>query len=505
MRNGFYSNLVLVWLFAMISSAALPVPATSADEIDSAAISSSKIDAFKAALTASGYTVKEWTYGKVDVAKLVCLNALGSGYGNNAGGSYLSITDNSQGVSVASEFQLNPNDAIVLIGHTPPPVAYFSYRSYLFKRQYEGESDRRTLFASLGDTVNNLTIKTEGTLSANTGDTQKNNLTADAEKTAAIGPDPYNQAVFIVSTADKGVDAQVRTLAMSAGFSPDIMNTDVIPSSVVKLGKGNDFDSFVFLNRITLPAYGHTQELDDYMQNPGMTVLYLSQPSSTTPLDPFPTPLLRVRGTGMTEADLMPSLEELKKAIIDKYPGYVATELTTQVWLNEWLDGIQRKANLLGEIRDTSYLRTTEDFQLKDDPDEFLVIYGVNHQATGKATYSSFVVYQEDKELGVSSVNSPVFTGSAAGYIPNNDNAPYLYAWKAARNCGSDTQCLKIALPDYLQPCDSVDLSQNLFVAFRAYLEPATAVGPNPSELLYDRVIMFKKSSTKNGQNLIKK
>ena len=136
---------------------------------------------------------------------------------------------------------------------------------------------------------------------------------------------------------------------------------------------------------------------------------------------------------------------------------------------------------------------------MKDDPDEFLVIYGVNHQATGKATYSSFVVYQEDKELGVSSVNSPVFTGSAAGYIPSNDNAPYLYAWKAARNCGSDTQCLKIALPDYLQSCNSVDLSQKLFVAFRAYLEPATAVGPKPSELLYDRVIMFKKSSTKNG------
>ena len=481
MSNRFFTTLILIWLFATISSTGLPTVIASADEIDAEAIASSKIDAFKAALIKDGFTVTEWTYGKVDVAQLVCHGALETGYGNNAGGNYLAITNNEQGVPVASEFQLEPNDAIVIIGHTPPPVAYFSYRSYLFKRQYEGESERRTLFASLGDTFNNLTIKTAGTANAN--------------------PNPYNQNVFIVSTADRGVDALIRTSAMGAGFSPDIMNTDVIPASVVKLGKGSDFDSFVFLNRLTLPAYGHVQEFNDYMQNPGMTVLYLSQPSTTTPLDPYPTPMLRVRGTGMTEADLMPSLGELRKAIIDKYPGYEPTEFTSKIWLTEWLDGIQRKENILGEIRDTSYLRTTADFRLADGPDEFLIIYGVNHQATGKATYSSFSIYQKDKELGISAVNSPVFAGSAIDYIPYNDNAPYLYAWKAARNCGNDPKCLKIEVPENLQPCTEVDLNKALFVGFRAYLEPATAVGPNPAELLYDQVIMFKKSSKINKQN----
>ena len=476
--------LVLVWLFGTFASTGLATVIESSNDISSAGISTSKIDAFKAALTKDGFTVTEWTYGKVDVARLVCLGALETGYANNAGGNYLAITNNIQGTMVASEFQLAPNDAIVIIGHTPPPVAYFSYRSYLFKRQYEGESVPRTLFASLGDTVNNLAIKTEGTANTN--------------------PNPYNQNVFIVSTADRGVDAQVRSLAMGAGFSPDIMNTDIIPSSVVKLGKGSDFDWFVFLNRITLPAYGHVQEFNNYMQNPGTTVLYLSQPSMTTPLDPYPTPMLRVRGTGMTEADLMPSLGELRKAIIDKYPGYEPTEFTTQIWLNEWLDGIQRKENILAEIRDTSYLRTTDDFQLAaDNPDEFLIIYGVNHQATGKATYSSFSIYQKDKDLGISAVNSPVFAGSAIDYIPNNDNAPYLYAWKAARNCGNDPQCLKIELPEYLQPCTKVDLNKPLFVGFRAYLEPATAVGPNPAELLYDQVILFKKPSIRIDKALL--
>jgi hypothetical protein len=434
------------------------------------------IDAFKAALARDGFAVKEWTYGEVDVAQLVCTGALKTGYANNAGGNYLAVTNIIQGAMVPSQFQMEPDDAVVIIGRTPPPVAYFSYRSYLFQHHYDGGLARRTIFASLGDTLNNHVIRTDGTANGSP-------------------KDPYNQDVIVVSTADRGVDARVRASALAAGFSPNILNTDVIPSSVVKLGKGRDFDSFVFLNRLTVPEKGHEQELTDYMQNPGMTVLHLSRPYAATPLDPFPTPELRVRGTGMSEADLMPALDGLRKSILDKYPGYTATEFTTRVWITEWLDGIQRKKNVLGETRDTSYLQTTADFKLADDPDEFLIIYGVNHQAAGKATYSSFSVYQKEKDLGIKGLNSPDFAENSIDAIPKNEYAPYLYACKVARNCGNDPRCIPIELPDDFQPCTEVDLSKELFVGFRAYLEPATAVGPNPSELLYDRVIRFHKSS----------
>jgi len=465
--------LVLVWMYGTFASTGFAAAVNRTNEIGSAAISSSKIDAFKAALNKDGFTVAEWTYGEVDVAQLVCMGALQTGYANNAGGNYLAITNIIQGTMVPSQFQLQPNDAIVIIGRTPPPVAYFSYCSYLFSHHYDGELMPRTIFASLGDTLNNLVIRTEGSATGN----------------------PYNQDVIVVSTADRGIDARVRASALAAEFSPDIINTDVIPSSVVKLGKGRDFDSFVFLNRLSVPAPGHEQELTDYMQHPGMTVLYLSQTSTNTPLNPFPTPPLRVRGTGMSEADLMPALGALRKAILNKYPGYKATEFTTKVWITEWLDGIQRKKNVLAETRDTSYLRTTADFKLADDPDEFLIIFGVNHQAIGKATYSSFSVYQKEKDLGIKGLNSPDFAKYSIGVVPQNAYAPYLYASKVARNCGDDPQCIQIELPEYLQPCTEVDLSKELFVGFRAYLEPPTAVGPNPAELLYDQVIKFKKSS----------
>ncbi|MBI5589250.1 MAG: hypothetical protein HY881_02085 [Deltaproteobacteria bacterium] len=469
MRSRCTWVLVFIWLFGTFTAAGFAEIVKRTNETGSATISSSQIDAFKAALGKDGFTVTEWNYGQVDVAQLVCNGAMKTGFANNAGGNYLAITNIIQGKNVPSEYQLQPNDAIVIIGRTPPPVAYFSYRSYLYKRQYDGELAPRTLFASLGDMLNNLVIKTEGTADGN----------------------PYSQDVIVVSTADKGVDTRVRASAQAAGFSPDIINTDVIPSSVVKLGKGRDSDTFAFLNRLTVPA--DEQELTDYMQNPGVTVLYLSQKSSAPPLDPFPTPPLRVRGNGITEADLIPPLEALRKAILDNYSGFKATEFTTKVWITEWLDGIQRKKNVLAETRDTIYLRTTADFWLADDPDEFLIIYGVNHQAFGKATYSSFSVYQKEKDLGVKGLNSPDFAKHSIGIIPQGKYAPYLYAIKVARNCGDDPQCIQIEFPEYLQPCNEVDLDRELFVGFRAYLEPATAVGPNPAELLYDQVIKFKK------------
>jgi len=39
-----------------------------------------------------------------------------------------------------------------------------------------------------------------------------------------------------------------------------------------------------------------------------------------------------------------------------------------------------------------------------------------------------------------------------------------------------------------------VGLDEPAFIGFRAYMEPATRVGPNYTEILYDRVIKFSAS-----------
>jgi hypothetical protein len=325
-----------------------------------------------------------------------------------------------------------------------------------------------------------------------------------------MGHDPFKRDIIIVITADKGTDARVRAAAKSAGIPSRIMNTDIIPSSVVRMGidkdpmppsgPPKDFDAFVFIHRIFLNE-GLESEFEQYLEDPGARVLHLTQDPQTVKLDPFPMPQVLKRGTGSTEVDLMPSLENLRQGILNSYPEYTATELTTRIWLNEWLDGIQRRENLLAENRDTSYL-CSENFTLQDSSDEFLIIYGINHEVWGKATYSNFSVYHYDKKLGIVGKHSRDLAESAYDYIPKDPNDPYydpnasyLYAWKVARACSqNDPKCLQIKLPERVQPCNLVDLNKDLFVAFRAYVEPKTKVGPYWYELLYDRVIKFSKN-----------
>jgi hypothetical protein len=45
---------------------------------------------------------------------------------------------------------------------------------------------------------------------------------------------------------------------------------------------------------------------------------------------PFGTPALRTRGTGRTEMDLTPGLNQLRQAILDSFGGYNTTEYVTR-------------------------------------------------------------------------------------------------------------------------------------------------------------------------------
>jgi hypothetical protein len=169
--------------------------------------------------------------------------------------------------------------------------------------------------------------------------------------------------------------------------------------------------------------------------------------------------------------------------------------------LNEWLDGIQRGVNLLGECRDTTYLKT-QNFTLTNDPEDFLFVFGVNHEAVGKATYSNFSIYHSGKELGIAGMNSRQLAGSADQYDLGEyqDKSKYLYAFKVVRDCGEQppTECLPINKVPVkggcpLDECPPIELGSELFVAFRAYGEPETGIGPYWYEILWDRAIHFTK------------
>ena len=83
-------------------------------------------------------------------------------------------------------------------------------------------------------------------------------------------------------------------------------------------------------------------------------------------------------------------------------------------------------------------------------------------------------------------------TGTANDWLegkPEADKADKLYVWKLARNCGNDTHCTTVT-----SDCARVnlDLELNLWIGWRAYLEPSTKVGPAYTEIVYDQAIVFR-------------
>jgi len=157
------------------------------------------------------------------------------------------------------------------------------------------------------------------------------------------------------------------------------------------------------------------------------------------------------------------------------------------VWLPEGFDAIQRGINGLEENRDTTYLNTDPLFTLSEDPNDFLIVYGVNHEATGKATYANFTIYGTDLLIGVASEHSRDLWGSAQEFIPGDLNVNYLYVWKVARHCNGEAHCTEVPMGD----CPGLSVDDQMFVVFRAYLERGTKVGPAYSEIVYDRAIKF--------------
>jgi hypothetical protein len=120
-------------------------------------------------------------------------------------------------------WRLREDEALVFVGKTPPKAAYYSFRSYLFSRP--GWFRRRELFASLGDALNLQVIATTGTPNGVVGN-------------------PFAQETVVISTADRRLDAVLRELLPGSGAPGAIINTDVIPPELARMGLVKKSDDF---------------------------------------------------------------------------------------------------------------------------------------------------------------------------------------------------------------------------------------------------------------------
>lgn len=433
------------------------------------------------ALDKAGFSVQEGRLGPIDIFSLVEKGAMANCNYQNAGATYLALKlPPAPGQAAPSyfsdavvepadeglflDFRINPDEAIVLAGKTPPECVYFGYDANIVTRWNEGTGKPTVVFGNYGDALNPMVLKTDGPLD-----------------------DPYDKNTMIIMTADRGVDSRIRQAAGHAGYSESIINDYPIPSQLLKLGLGQESDTLTLLHRMAYPS--DEKAGAEYLKNPRMSVFRVTPKSSLKP-DLFQMPAGRVRGSGdYRELGLSAKVEQLKKAILMKHGDLDSQECTTRPFGPDGLDGIQQMKPVYGPGRDAQYFMTTE-FTLSDDPDEFVIVYGVNHAMIGKATYSSLVAYGTQLNNGVASAWNGEYTGTAEEYLPGDPDAKYLYVWKIARSSKGDT---RTTLVPFDQGLYGIDLDQPMFIGFRMYVEKETKTGPAATELYYDRAIKFSK------------
>jgi hypothetical protein len=490
------------------------------------------VNRFVSTLEERGFIVQEGELRYLDILKLVSEGVVDNAQGNHAGAPY-SITllppapnqhpSKGQKPAIGYDkddpanypanityiipgltYKLRPDEAVVFIGQTPPPAVYFGFRSYLGfvenkpGKDYSGEElagDAETGYyhgvnASLGDQLNNFNIWTENTPGGTIGN-------------------PFNSSTVIITSADQSVNKQIRDALAGAGFDRNAMNNDNIPIDLVNMGLEKGKDTFTILMREAIWAEKFIG--DQYLNNLGtyMKVYRITPKTPYTSLTPWPIPNLKIRETGTTEYQIVPharnELDYLRNQILEKYGSqeYNHIDLNTDLWIVDGYEAIFKDENVFSDNRDAAYFRT-DTFQFTSD-DDFVILYGVNHEQTGKAVFSNASFYGVELFNGVAVANTTVeFKGSAAEFFPEGyENERFYYVVKMSRKI--DEEGIEIIVPystgNPNGKAFGVDNNQDAFISFRVYVDKEALVGPALFDIIWDHAILFTKKNSREKVN----
>jgi hypothetical protein len=364
---------------------------------------------------------------------------------------------------LSSAFRLRADEAIVYVGNTPPESKYFGFTPYISDRQRENLSGRRIVAASVSETLNQLVIGVD----------------------APAGSPPFERRTAIIASADKTTIDKARAALVTSGVPENAINVLVFDPALARFGLDEAADTLNVLFRVAVPT--DKAKLNAYVAAPGGAVLRITPKIATT--SPSSSPSARPKNTTATETSLTAAVDQLGAAIVAANPGFTSEALSVDDGIADPLDCIAGKDVCAWDNRDTTYPATPARLLFTSD-DDFYVVYGVDHQVTGKVTYANFSVYAAQHQVGLASVSSNKYPGSAQKYLPQSIDAPKLYAYKIARSCAGQTHCLEI--PKGTCP-SGIENGQLGLIAFRTYLEPTTKTAPSPSTLVRDRVLRFRK------------
>ncbi|MER2152357.1 MAG: twin-arginine translocation signal domain-containing protein [Candidatus Limivicinus sp.] len=386
-------------------------------------------------------------------------------------------------------FKMRQDEAVVIVTRLPDVCKYWSFIAYnMFDKQLEGKDYTNekayfgfgndesgyyhSVFASIGWPVNMMNARHDGDSSFGT------------------------QAV-IVLCANKKVRDSISACLTAAGYPDGMVNVMEIPADIYRMGLERGKDTFSIFGRVSQPE--DRDAFKEYLAAlPETATVLRVSPKEEIPADTFAVQTLKPRGSGVHEAARLQAcsekLDRIRETLIAKYADeYDYEELSTDIGITDGLTAYMKDADAQGDVLDAAYLNCG-DFTLQSDED-FVVVYGVNHNYTGKARYFNAVLHERPLINGVCSVYNSMLPGTADAYLGDlaGEDADGYYVYKMARTqMDEHTAIIPYATGNEQGRFYGVDNGSKVFVLFRLYVDE-TGIGASYYELINDRVIVFHK------------
>ena len=215
------------------------------------------------------------------------------------------------------------------------------------------------------------------------------------------------EPVAVVTSANPEAERRAIDALAAAGWPAERVFTDRI-APVVEMGLDPAVhDTFFALVRVAIyddPAAGAAWEAD-----PG--ALYRLTPRAPLPAAAHPMPVLPSRGSGVGEGAWADAVADLDAAVLARHDQPGAVPAVIIPYWRETLACIEGPQSCTGDSRDR-YVGVSPEFVLPTE-DSYIVAWGVNHERTGKASYSSVSVQTIVAQRGIASFESVAMVGSA--------------------------------------------------------------------------------------------
>lgn len=396
--------------------------------------------------------------------------------GNNVGVPYFGIQmppppGQDSLFSVPLMYNVKVDEAVILIGKTPPKCAYFSYRSYLYNRYYDFPPPprRRKINASLGETTSLYRMRPD--------------LPLDSMFSR-------NFAVIMAADSIIAAEAKATILATTAAIAPADIHFDILPSGdLFRCGKDFDADWTNILHRVSL--FEDTVAGNDYMDNPPLEVLQVTRNlpafAGLWSIHPFIP-----RASGMTEYEHFHDMELLELGIYENYKhNYDFIWLSSTPFNLESYTAIQQGVNAYGDNHDCLYT-LTDDFLLGEN--DIAIAYGLDHTQTGQAAYDNIIIYGSKYYNGFGGLTNDMMAKSARQFFPDSlvSIADKFYAYCFTRQPIPDNPYVFIVPTDTNHTLSGINVEDSVFLCSRIYVNSVTKIGPDPLEVIIDRFVLLR-------------